>query len=159
MTAPGQAAGGVLGVALARVVRGYQLAVSPLMAPHCRYWPSCSEYAIEALRGHGVLRGGWLATRRLCRCHPWSSGGVDLVPAAASGGADPDGPSLKADDPSAAGPNAAGRNAAGRNAGGPSAGHVSLIESSRSPDILGAPGSRSSYARRAAPPARSPIPD
>ena len=67
--------------AVARLVRGYQLAVSPLMAPSCRYWPSCSEYAIEALRSHGALRGGWLAARRLARCHPWCAGGVDLVPA------------------------------------------------------------------------------
>lgn len=62
------------------LVRLYRLTVSPVMAPSCRYWPSCSEYAIEALRRHGAARGGWLTTRRLCRCHPWSAGGVDEVP-------------------------------------------------------------------------------
>jgi putative membrane protein insertion efficiency factor len=64
------------------LVRTYRLAISPMLAPSCRYWPSCSEYAIEALRRHGVVRGGWLTTRRLCRCHPWAAGGVDEVPAA-----------------------------------------------------------------------------
>lgn len=151
MTAPSQATGGVLGLALARVVRGYQLAVSPLMAPHCRYWPSCSEYAIEALRGHGVLRGGWLAARRLCRCHPWSAGGVDLVPApvgegtAAVSSSSLSPPTL----PASSLPTSVGQ----------AAGHNSLIESSRSPDVIGATGSRSSYARRAASSARTPIPD
>ncbi len=58
----------------------YRLAVSPVLPPSCRYWPSCSEYAIEAIRGHGPLRGGWLAARRLCRCHPWAAGGIDLPP-------------------------------------------------------------------------------
>jgi uncharacterized protein len=58
----------------------YRLLVSPVLAPSCRYWPSCSEYALEALRGHGAMKGGWLATRRLCRCHPWAAGGVDPVP-------------------------------------------------------------------------------
>ena len=58
----------------------YRLLVSPVLAPSCRYWPTCSEYAIEALRRHGAVGGSWLATRRLCRCHPWSAGGVDNVP-------------------------------------------------------------------------------
>ncbi|HJV09618.1 MAG TPA: membrane protein insertion efficiency factor YidD [Acidimicrobiales bacterium] len=56
----------------------------------CRYWPTCSEYALEALAAHGAVRGGWLTARRLLRCHPWASrSGVDLVPArvsAAAGG-------------------------------------------------------------------------
>jgi putative membrane protein insertion efficiency factor len=63
------------------LVHIYRLAVSPVLAPSCRYWPSCSEYAIEALRRHGAARGSWLTARRLCRCHPWSAGGVDEVPA------------------------------------------------------------------------------
>ncbi len=58
----------------------YRLAVSPVLPPSCRYWPSCSEYAIESIRSHGALRGGWLAARRLCRCHPWAAGGIDLPP-------------------------------------------------------------------------------
>ncbi len=67
---------------LSGAVRVYrQLAISPVLAPSCRYWPSCSAYAIEALERHGALRGGsWLAVRRLCRCHPWADGGVDPVP-------------------------------------------------------------------------------
>ena len=61
----------------------YRLLISPMLAPSCRYWPSCSEYAVDALRMHGAMRGGWLTARRLCRCHPWSGGGIDPVPSAA----------------------------------------------------------------------------
>ncbi len=62
------------------LVKGYQLLLSPLLGASCRYYPSCSAYAIEALRVHGALKGTWLAARRLLRCHPWSPGGVDHVP-------------------------------------------------------------------------------
>jgi putative membrane protein insertion efficiency factor len=62
------------------LVRGYQLLVSPFLGPTCRYYPSCSAYAVQALQVHGALRGTWLAVRRLLRCHPWSPGGVDHVP-------------------------------------------------------------------------------
>ncbi|RTR05143.1 membrane protein insertion efficiency factor YidD [Halomonas nitroreducens] len=62
------------------LVRGYQLVLSPLLGPRCRYWPSCSHYAIEAIRVHGPARGGWLALRRLLRCHPGCAGGLDPVP-------------------------------------------------------------------------------
>jgi uncharacterized protein len=62
------------------VIRGYQLFVSPLLGPRCRFYPSCSAYAVEALTTHGALRGSWLATRRLLRCHPWNPGGPDPVP-------------------------------------------------------------------------------
>jgi putative membrane protein insertion efficiency factor len=62
------------------IVRGYQLLISPLLAPSCRYLPSCSDYAIEALARHGALRGSVLALRRLCRCHPWGGSGYDPVP-------------------------------------------------------------------------------
>ena len=58
----------------------YRLAVSPVLPPSCRYWPSCSEYAIEAIQRHGALRGGWLAARRVGRCHPFNPGGYDPVP-------------------------------------------------------------------------------
>lgn len=63
------------------LVRLYQLLISPLVGPTCKFYPSCSAYAVLALREHGALRGTWLAGRRLLRCHPWSHGGVDHVPA------------------------------------------------------------------------------
>ena len=62
------------------LVRGYQLVISPYLGPTCRYYPSCSAYAVEALDRHGAIKGSWLAVRRLLRCHPWSPGGVDHVP-------------------------------------------------------------------------------
>jgi uncharacterized protein len=64
------------------LVRGYQLFISPLLGPRCRFYPSCSAYAVTALQTHGALRGSWLAVRRLGRCHPWNPGGVDHVPPA-----------------------------------------------------------------------------
>ena len=64
------------------LLRGYQILVSPMLGQSCRFYPTCSNYAIEALRTHGAARGGWLAARRVCRCHPWNEGGVDLVPPA-----------------------------------------------------------------------------
>ncbi|MEM6989769.1 MAG: membrane protein insertion efficiency factor YidD [Myxococcota bacterium] len=64
------------------LVRGYQLIVSPWLGPRCRFYPSCSCYAIEALQGHGTLRGLWLTVRRLGRCHPFNPGGHDPVPPA-----------------------------------------------------------------------------
>jgi len=63
------------------LLRGYQLLVSPMLGQKCRFYPTCSNYAIEAVKIHGAARGGWLALRRVCRCHPWHEGGVDLVPA------------------------------------------------------------------------------
>jgi uncharacterized protein len=62
------------------MVRGYQLLLRPLLPAACRFQPSCSEYAREALSRHGVMRGGWLALRRLARCHPWNPGGYDPPP-------------------------------------------------------------------------------
>lgn len=67
---------------LSGLIRVYQVAISPLLGPRCRYWPSCSEYARDALRIHGPLRGLYLAGRRLLRCHPFHPGGVDPVPPA-----------------------------------------------------------------------------
>lgn len=61
-------------------VRCYQLLISPLLGPTCRYYPSCSSYAVIALGRHGALWGSWLTVRRLLRCHPWTPGGVDDVP-------------------------------------------------------------------------------
>ena len=62
------------------LIRLYQLTLSPLLGPACRYEPSCSRYAIEAIERHGVLRGGWLAARRLGRCPPLGASGYDPVP-------------------------------------------------------------------------------
>ncbi len=62
------------------LIRCYQRLISPLLGPRCRFHPSCSSYAVEALQKHGGLRGSWLATRRLCRCHPLNPGGEDPVP-------------------------------------------------------------------------------
>jgi putative membrane protein insertion efficiency factor len=70
----------VLAKALIGLVRVYQLAISPWLPPSCRYTPSCSSYAIGALRTHGALRGLWLAARRIGRCHPWGGHGYDPVP-------------------------------------------------------------------------------
>ena len=63
------------------LVRAYQLVLSPMRPATCRYYPSCSAYAVTALTRYGVLRGTWLTIRRLGRCNPWSPGGVDHVPA------------------------------------------------------------------------------
>lgn len=65
---------------LALPVRAYRLVLSPLIGTQCRFQPTCSAYALEALERHGALRGGWLALRRVGRCHPWGSSGFDPVP-------------------------------------------------------------------------------
>lgn len=62
------------------LVRGYQLLVSPLLPPSCRYFPSCSAYGVTALQRFGLLRGGYLTVHRIVRCNPWSAGGIDHVP-------------------------------------------------------------------------------
>ena len=66
--------------ALIALVKVYRIAISPLIGPHCRFHPTCSAYAIGALRRFGPLHGSWLAARRLARCHPWHPGGYDPVP-------------------------------------------------------------------------------
>jgi len=67
------------------LLTGYRRCVSPFLRPSCRFYPSCSAYALEAVRVHGAVRGSWLAARRLSRCHPFHAGGLDPVPPARSG--------------------------------------------------------------------------
>ncbi|MCX8050524.1 MAG: membrane protein insertion efficiency factor YidD [Chlorobi bacterium] len=62
------------------VIGAYQRWISPLLGSNCRFYPTCSQYAIEAVARYGVVKGGWLALRRLLRCHPWHPGGFDPVP-------------------------------------------------------------------------------
>ena len=62
------------------LIRLYQVAVSPLLGPRCRFHPSCSRYALEAVERFGAGRGSWLAAKRIARCHPWNPGGFDPVP-------------------------------------------------------------------------------
>ena len=85
--------------ALLVLIRLYQLFVSPLLGPRCRFYPSCSAYSAQAIAGHGVVRGIALTVRRLLRCHPWNPGGVDPVPARIR-------LSTSRDEPSAAAPGA-----------------------------------------------------
>lgn len=70
----------VIRKALVLPIRVYQHFISPLFPRHCRFYPTCSEYAAQALLRHGVIKGGWLALRRLLRCGPWHPGGYDPVP-------------------------------------------------------------------------------
>ncbi|MFN2301026.1 MAG: membrane protein insertion efficiency factor YidD [Gammaproteobacteria bacterium] len=62
------------------MINAYRWVISPVLGPHCRYHPTCSAYALEALDRHGAARGSWLAVKRVARCHPWHEGGVDPVP-------------------------------------------------------------------------------
>ncbi|HEX9314397.1 MAG TPA: membrane protein insertion efficiency factor YidD [Actinomycetota bacterium] len=70
----------VVPAGLIKFIGVYRRFVSPLLGAHCRFHPSCSAYAQEALAVHGLVRGGWLAMRRIGRCHPWNPGGIDYVP-------------------------------------------------------------------------------
>jgi len=62
------------------LLRAYKLGVSPFLGQNCRFYPSCSDYAAQAIGLHGAVKGSWLAARRLCKCHPWHAGGLDFVP-------------------------------------------------------------------------------
>lgn len=77
---------GLVKWALLATIHAYRLLVSPVLGPSCRYAPSCSAYASEAILRHGPWRGGWLAVRRVLRCHPFRPGGYDPVPTEARGG-------------------------------------------------------------------------
>jgi len=70
----------VLARLLVVVIEGYRRFVSPFLGQRCRFAPSCSAYAVGAIRAHGAVKGFWLAARRVARCHPWNPGGVDPVP-------------------------------------------------------------------------------
>lgn len=63
-----------------KLIRFYQLFISPLIGSNCRYSPTCSAYATQALKTHGLLKGGWLSLKRILRCHPWGGSGYDPVP-------------------------------------------------------------------------------
>lgn len=69
-----------LALSVIGIIKFYQWVISPLLGPRCRFQPTCSAYALEAVRLHGGLRGGWLAIRRILRCHPWGGFGYDPVP-------------------------------------------------------------------------------
>lgn len=70
----------ILRYVMITLLRGYQLLISPVLGQHCRFYPSCSMYGIDAIKHHGIIYGGWLLLKRLSRCHPWAPGGVDPVP-------------------------------------------------------------------------------
>ncbi len=72
---------------LRALVHAYRLCLAPLLGPRCRYLPTCSEFALEAIERHGALAGGWLALRRIVRCHPWGGHGYDPVPDRSGAGA------------------------------------------------------------------------
>lgn len=69
-----------LGMVLILPIRFYQQCISPLTPPACRFTPTCSQYAVEAIRKHGPFKGFWLAVKRISRCHPWGGSGYDPVP-------------------------------------------------------------------------------
>jgi putative membrane protein insertion efficiency factor len=77
---PLRSSSSIFAIILVGFVRFYQLFLSPLLGSNCRYQPTCSHYAIEAMRVHGGLKGGWLAIRRIIRCHPWGGFGYDPIP-------------------------------------------------------------------------------
>jgi putative membrane protein insertion efficiency factor len=66
--------------AIIYLIRGYRYLLSPLLGQNCRFYPSCSHYTEQAVERFGLMKGGYLATKRVCRCHPWNAGGVDEVP-------------------------------------------------------------------------------
>lgn len=70
----------ILGLPLIALIRIYQWIISPALGPRCRFTPSCSHYAVEALKKHGLFKGAWLSIRRISRCHPWGGHGIDPVP-------------------------------------------------------------------------------
>ena len=78
--APERVSRGGLTVVAVGLIRIYRVTLSPLLGPRCRFLPTCSQYAIDAIHDHGLLRGAWLAVRRIVRCHPFGGSGYDPVP-------------------------------------------------------------------------------
>ncbi|HXP03279.1 MAG TPA: membrane protein insertion efficiency factor YidD [Stellaceae bacterium] len=76
----GGVAATIVAIVLRVAIRAWQLLLAPVLPPSCRYLPSCSHYADEAIAQHGPARGSWLTLRRVCRCHPWGGAGYDPVP-------------------------------------------------------------------------------
>ncbi|MBM3396564.1 MAG: membrane protein insertion efficiency factor YidD [Betaproteobacteria bacterium] len=74
----------MLNSAARAAIKGYQLLLSPYFGQRCRFWPSCSSYALEAIERHGLIKGGAYSVRRLARCHPFHPGGIDPVPGTSS---------------------------------------------------------------------------
>ena len=70
----------LLAIPLIILIKVYQLLISPLFPPSCRFTPTCSHYTVEALKKYGILKGGWLGFRRIIKCHPWGGSGYDPVP-------------------------------------------------------------------------------
>jgi len=93
--------GNPLALLMRALIKGYQWFISPILPGSCRFYPSCSNYGLQAVETHGALKGGWLTVKRIARCHPWNDGGVDPVPGRAHHhthlGAHHDGPCKHAD--------------------------------------------------------------
>ena len=70
----------ILALPIILLIKIYQLVISPILPPSCRFIPTCSHYSMEALKKHGLLKGGWLSLKRILRCHPWGGSGYDPVP-------------------------------------------------------------------------------
>ncbi len=70
----------ILALPLILIIKLYQLIISPILPPSCRFTPTCSHYSLEALKKHGLIKGGWLSLKRIARCHPWGGSGYDPVP-------------------------------------------------------------------------------
>jgi putative membrane protein insertion efficiency factor len=70
----------ILALPIILLIKIYQLVISPILPPSCRFIPTCSHYSLEALKKHGLLKGGWLSLKRILRCHPWGGSGYDPVP-------------------------------------------------------------------------------
>lgn len=70
----------ILSLPFILLIKGYQKIISPVLGPQCRFTPTCSNYALEAFKKYGVFKGGWLAVKRIAKCHPWGSSGYDPVP-------------------------------------------------------------------------------